>query len=186
MRCLEASELMSLRLDSNLSSQEEQALQEHLLTCEGCRAEWEAMQRASALFHGATLAAPAPDLFSRVMGGIRLRDLRLAILRNSLFLLLGAVILTALALSLWTTVASPVGAILDNPPLISAVASIVVGLFDLVGTLLRAMALVLRTILACPSSVGLVGYVAAAGALALWWIRLVSGRTRLVPGRKTS
>jgi len=184
MRCQKASELMSLRLDLALLPQDEQALEQHLLTCNSCRAEWQAVQRACELFSDVPLATPATDLSSRVMTSIRRRESRLAMLRNSLVLFLGAVILTALCLSLWMTASSPVEAIVSNPPLVSAIASVLVGLLDVLGTLLRAVALVVQTVLACPSSVALAGYVALAGALTLWWMRLASGRTRLAPRRK--
>jgi len=184
MRCLEVSELMSLRLDSDLPSQDEQALQQHLLTCEGCRAEWQTMQRACALFADVELAPPEADLRPRVMTRIRRHDLRLAILRNGVVLLLGTVILISLSLTFWGAASSPVEAFLNTPSLVSAVASIVVGLLGLLSTLLRAAALVVRTLLSSPGSAALLGYLALAGALTLWWVRLASGRARLAPRRR--
>ena len=176
---------MSLRLDLQLRPEEEQALQEHLAACDSCRAEWEAMQRACALFHGVALAGPESDLSSRVMAAIRRRESRFAVLRNGVALALGVVILTALCLSFWMTASSPLEAILRNPPLVSAIASTVVGVIEILGTLLRAGALVVRAILTGPSCVGLMGYIAIAGGLALWWMRLVSGRPRPVRRMRT-
>jgi len=185
MRCREASEMMSLRLDSELHPQEEQALQQHLLMCDSCRAEWEAMECACALFGGVVPTPPPPGLSSRVMAAIGQRESRLAILRNSVALCLGLLILTMLCLSFWITAASPLDTILHSAPLVSAIATMTVGVIDILGTLLRAGALVVRTVLTSPGYVGLMGYVAVAGALVLWWLRIVSGWTRVVRRART-
>ncbi len=185
MRCREASEMMSLRLDSELHPQEEQALLQHVLTCDSCRAEWEAIQRACALFRSPTFAAPPPDLSSKVMTRIRRHESQLAILRNGVVLLLGIVILTSFCLSFWLMAAPPIESVLDNPPLVSAMATIVVGVVTTLVTLLRAVALVAQAVVAGPGCIGLLSYVAVAGALAMWWIRLVWGRRGLAPRRET-
>jgi len=182
MRCLKASELMSLHLDSELPPQEEQALQQHLLTCPSCRAEWQTMQQACALFSEVTLIAPAPNLSQRVMAKIRRHESRLAILRNGVVVLLSVLLLAALSFSSWMA-APPMEVILHSPALVSAIVGILVGAMDVLGTLLRAAALVLQAIVTSPGRIVLLGYVALAGALAIWWIRLVSGRTIPAPTR---
>ena len=184
MRCPEASELMSLQLDSALHPEEELALQQHLFTCESCRAEWEAMRRACALFHSLAFAAPGPDLSSRGMASVRRHELRFAIFRNGIALTFGVVILTALCLSFWMTASSPVEVILGNPPLASAIASIVVGVASVLGTLLHAAALVVQAVLTGPGCAVLLGYVAIAGSLTLWWVGLVTRRAWPVPRGK--
>ena len=177
--------MMSLQLDSELHPQEEQALRKHVLTCHSCQAEWEAIQRACALFRSPTFAAPPLDLSSRVMTRIRRHESQLAILRNGVVLLLGVVILTSFCLSFWLMAAPSVESVLDNAPLVSAMATIVVGVGTTLVTLLRAVALVAQAVVAGPGSIGLLGYVAVAGALAMWWVRLVWGRRGLAAPPET-
>ncbi|HUV93982.1 MAG TPA: zf-HC2 domain-containing protein [Anaerolineae bacterium] len=184
MQCREASEMMSLRLDSELHPQEEQALLQHVLTCDNCQAEWEAIQRACALFRSPTFAPPPPDLSSKVMTRVRRHQSHLATLRNGVALLLAVVILASLCLSFWLVASPPVESVLDNPPLVSAMATIVVGIVTTLVTLLRAVALVVQAVVAAPGCIGLLGYVAVAGALTMWWVRLVSGRRVLAPRRE--
>ena len=90
MQCLEASELISLRLDQRLSADQEQVLRAHLVDCQTCQKEWQMMQRVTALFDKASLAAPPPLMGDRIMARIRQRDRRLAGWRSGVPLVSGS------------------------------------------------------------------------------------------------
>lgn len=58
--------LMSLTLDGLLEGSERQRLDQHIANCSCCRAEWEAMQRVSALFEGSAPVGPPLGFAIRV------------------------------------------------------------------------------------------------------------------------
>ena len=180
MRCLEASELMSLRLDSALAEGEEQVLREHLAGCESCAAEWQMMQRVGTLFAQVDLMPPPPTFTQQVMGRIRRRSVWLSIMRHGLIFFLGLIILSALSLSLLVGPQSLLVAILGNTPLVNAFVGALVRLVDILGTLVRAIGLIWRAIISSPCWMVLAGYLLVAGLLALWWLRLVARPVRAV------
>ncbi len=186
MQCQEASELMSLRLDVDLGEAEEQALQEHLAGCERCAAEWQAMQRMELLFAQEGLVAPPASFARRVMVRIRRRSAWLSIAREALLFSLGLIILGALSLSLLVGPRSVLLAFLGNTPLINALAGALVRLLDILGTLVGAVGLFWRALLASPCWIALAGYVLLAGLLTLWWLRLVARPVRAVSRQRSS
>lgn len=171
MLCREASELMSLRLDLALPAQEEAAFQEHLVGCEACRSAWREMQRVNDLFHGAAFAAPPPLLASRIMGKVRRRNRWLAVLRGGALTLLGVVMVLALGLAPLLTA---LGAVLDNPSVVSALAGLIVRVAQIAGVVLRAIGLVAQGVFAGPSVFVVISYCALALGLLGVWLRLVA------------
>lgn len=174
MRCREASERMSLRLDSALAEGDEQALREHLAGCESCAAQWQMIQRVDALFAQVDLASPPPAFAQQVMGRIQRRSLGLSIVRHGLLLLLGLIILSALTLGPLLAPQSPLATLLHNPSILNALIGTLVRLVDILRTLLRAMGLVWGAILSSPCWIVLLGCTLSVGLLALWWLRLVA------------
>lgn len=75
MRCQEASELMSLRLDDQLEGDARERLEQHLDMCDSCAQLWEIMQRVERLLSRAPIVAPADGFTARVMA--RLPERRL-------------------------------------------------------------------------------------------------------------
>jgi predicted anti-sigma-YlaC factor YlaD len=172
MQCLEASELMSWRLDGTLTSEQDQVLDAHLATCESCRVEWKLMQRACALFQAPEMALPPPMFAQKVMGRIQRHEARLAVVRGGMTIFLAIVILGAVCIVPLCSL--PVSTVLNNPSVVSVFVGVIVRLFDISGTLWRAVGLMLRATLASPGWLVLLAYVALAGGVAFWWARLVT------------
>lgn len=180
MRCREASEWMSLQLDSLLAEEEAQALRSHLAACAGCRAEWERMLRACELLEDVEFAAPSSALAARVLARIRRRELRSAFLRGGAMSLLGLAVLVAAGI---VPLVSTLGMALSNPTTVHALVGFAVHAVDILSTLAGAVELVLDAVFAVPTFLVLVGYVVITGALALAWMRLVSQPMRVARGR---
>ena len=122
MQCREASELMSLRFDSDLSLDEEEALRGHVSGCERCSAEWAWMQRADALFEGVTMAAPPPMLKQAIMARVQRRAAWMVMLRGGMILFLGIVILLGLVIVPMAAFSWPVATVSNSPAAVSAIA----------------------------------------------------------------
>ena len=179
MHCLEASEGMSLQLDSLLTEDEAQALRSHLKVCGDCRMEWHSMVSACELFEGVEFAAPSSDLADRVLARIRRREMRSSFLRGGAMWLLGLAVLAAAGI---VPLLSTCGLALGNPATMHALVSFTVHAVDILSTLARAVELVVGALFAVPAPLVLVGYVLVAGALALAWMRVVSRPIRAMHG----
>jgi len=176
MRCLEATRLMSLQLDSLLAEAQERALRGHLSTCGACRAEWERMQSLDLLLAGSELSNPSPMFSTKVMARIkRHRMWVIALRRGGVFCL---VIIVLLALGIIPLMA--VSAIaLGNPSIVHVLVGALLSIFEVLGTLLRALQLLLRALLSGPSLFILMGCIALAVSLTLGGVRLVVRPARL-------
>jgi predicted anti-sigma-YlaC factor YlaD len=62
----QVSALMSLSLDGLLDAGDQRRLQQHLAVCPTCQAEWQAMQRVSALFEESSMVGPPLGFAIRV------------------------------------------------------------------------------------------------------------------------
>lgn len=175
MQCREASELMSLRFDSDLSLEEEEALRGHVGGCDRCRAEWSWMQRADALFEGATMVAPPPLLKEAVMARVQRRAAWMVMLRGGMILGLGIVILLGMVMVPMAVFSWPVSTVSSNPAAVSAIVGAFVRIAGILATLLEAAHLVLRSLASSPSIAMVVLYALGAAGLALWWLRVVAG-----------
>jgi len=174
MQCPEASELLSLRLDRRLSSDEERCLQAHLASCEACREEWQALQQVHRLFGQARMVAPPPLMKERIMARIRRRDDRLAAWRRGLLFFLGLVIVLILSSSLFFGLSAIVINAPDSSSLISTLAEAATRIVAITATVFQALATCLRALLASANWLIVVGYLAMAGALLMGWTRLVT------------
>jgi len=99
MRCHEASEWMSLRLDGLLDGQEERMLDEHLSACASCRAEWERMSVACAMFARPAMVAPPGDMHVRIMASVARYNARVRFVRQVLLGFLAVLIGGALMMA---------------------------------------------------------------------------------------
>jgi predicted anti-sigma-YlaC factor YlaD len=178
MQCLEASELMSLRLDEALTAEQDQVLDAHLAACESCRVEWKLMQRACALFQAPEMLPPPPLFSQNVMARIQRHESRLAVLRGGVTFFLAIVILGAVCLV--PLFSLPISTVLSNPSIVSVFVGVIVRLFDISGTLWRAVGLMLHAALVSQGWLVLLAYVALAGGLAFWWARLVTRPVAIV------
>jgi predicted anti-sigma-YlaC factor YlaD len=185
MQCREASELVSLRMDVALSPDEEQLLDVHLGGCRHCDEEARAMARLDLLLAAAPMVSPAPLFAGRVMARIQRRRRWLAIVRGSMVLALGLVIVAALCIVPLAHPSSPVGGLLREPSLVSALVGLLVRITNTAGTLLGAVRLVGGAFVGTSGHLLLAGLMALAAATALVWLRLV-GRASAAVGSKTS
>lgn len=171
MNCLKASELMSLRLDGPLSSEDEVGLQQHLASCAGCRQAWAHMQAVSAVLARASFVAPGPGFSARVMAHIRRERRRAAMLRSGGIVLLSAIIVAAIAV---VPLATFVNVGIHNPAVVHALLSAGLWLVDIGRTLAGAVQAVLRALLLGLSWPVLLGYLMIAVAALLTWVRIVA------------
>ncbi len=183
MHCLEASEAMSLRLDTDLGVQQEQALQEHLAVCEHCRCEWEWMQQADALFANVNSAAPPPLFTDRVMSRLQRRVAWRSTLRAGMISILVLAVLGIVSTiifsgnGLWTSQAHGTW---NMPPFLVALVGVLARFLDITGTILKALGLALEGLLAGPNYFLVIGYLQLAGGLMLLWMRFLSRHLRPV------
>ena len=175
MQCRIASEFMSVRLDSHLTAEEEETLQRHLAQCARCRAEWSWVQRADALFEGATLATPSPLLAEAIMARVQRRASWMAMLRGGMILFLGIVIIVGMVFVPMAALSGPVATVSNSPATVSALVGVIVSIAGILSTLLQAAYLVLCAVVASPGIAALVVYALGAAALVLWWVRVVAG-----------
>lgn len=180
MRCPEASEAMSLRLDLDLSTQQEQAFQEHLVVCERCRSEWQMLQQMDALLAQVGFAIPSPLFTQKVMVKIQRRAAWLNALRAGAVFVLMLVILATLGIAPLITLSFFIGSALSTPSLVAALVGVMMRLLNISSALLRAVALMVEAFLGGPNCLLMIGYLLLAGALVLLWMRLVSRHLRPV------
>ncbi|RLC98246.1 MAG: hypothetical protein DRI77_05440 [Chloroflexi bacterium] len=99
MRCKQAVQMMSERLDGRLDGAEIALLDEHVAACDACQAEWRKLQSLDALFAAAPVM-PAPlRVRVQVMTRLARRDQARRALVGGTALGLGTVALALLALA---------------------------------------------------------------------------------------
>jgi len=82
---------MSLKLDGRLTQDHEVALQNHLLACQMCQQQWEAMLWASSLLEAEPAMTPPVGFTARVQDLIWRRELRRQRLAGAIKVCLGSV-----------------------------------------------------------------------------------------------
>ena len=80
MQCEQASELISLKQDVELTVEQEHTLQQHLAVCPTCRRLLTQMEYASTLMGSSRILAPRADFTQRVMQQVKRRNHRRAVL----------------------------------------------------------------------------------------------------------
>lgn len=175
MHCSEVSEVMSLRLDTELPLDQERAFQEHLAMCESCAALWRIMQQASALFENAELAAPPPQFAAKVMTRLHRRNAWLVVARSLLMVVLGLVIAAVCCLA--PLADTPLAPLLGAPSTLSTTLGALLALLGAVGTVVRALLLMGRALFFSPPWVVWVIYLSVVAGLTALWVRLVLQRT---------
>lgn len=73
IRCKQAGQMMSERLDDALDEAEASLLARHVSACETCRAEWEKLQALDQLFRAAPMVEPPVRLRVHVMARLERR-----------------------------------------------------------------------------------------------------------------
>ena len=99
MRCEQASEMMSARLDSRLDRAQIALLDEHLAECSACQAEWQKLLALDLLFASAPMARAPVGFHLQVMTRLSRRDQARRAIFGGLTLMLGTVSLALLVLA---------------------------------------------------------------------------------------
>lgn len=185
MRCPEASELVSQRLDGALSAEADASLAEHLGECPDCSLEAEMLSRLDMFLTSAPPVAPAPFFAQRVMARVQRRRRWVAIIQGGLVLLLAMAVGQSAFLLPLLSPASPVGGLARSSPFISAMAGLLVRVVGLASTLLGAGARLGEAFVGAPAYLALAGLMLLAAVLALVWLKAV-GRASLAIARQTS
>lgn len=176
MRCPDASEWMSLRLDGRLSPEQEKALEQHLTACPNCALEWEGMQLLASLLESAEAAAPPPTLHQAVMARVRRKSAALRYLRLGALTLLGMLVTMALCGAPALTALS-VSA--NQPAVVRALVDLLVPVVSALQTLFAAIKLIAAAFLRGPGWVYPLVYVGLTALLLVAWTRLVTQPTRV-------
>jgi len=173
--CQEASQLMSLALDRNLTQGEARGLEGHLNQCPTCQEEWEAMQRISRLFTDAPLMGPPPGFTDRVMQRLAQRQARRRRLLIGAALLVICLSLGALALPGIVRWLAMLWQVITEPSLLSHGAKLAAQLLNLAESVGRACWLIITALSSYLSQSVLLGYSFLVVTLTVLWIRLVAG-----------
>jgi anti-sigma factor RsiW len=178
MRCEQAGEMLSVRLDGCLDRRESVRLEEHLAACSACRTEWQKMRAVDRLFKTVPVSQAPVGLHASVMARIDRREQARRAIMGGLTLVLGT---TTLGLLL---VAPFALGLLNNlgvaPALLVGGLETVTQLLVLVDALGRLL-LALLDQFALPLAILGLGSLLVALALNGLWIRMVR-RLRVVHG----
>ena len=171
MRCLEASELMSLCLDDSLTEEQDRALQHHVEACEACASLWHDMESVSALFVDVPLADPPPTLQLQVMSRVRRRSVWVRFARRGLVLALGLLVFAGLVI---VPLFGIVTTTLNQPAVAQALVGLFVRMVEILRILTEAGRVMIGSLFVGSGRFVVVGYVGLAGLLLAGWARLVS------------
>ncbi len=150
MDCERAGQLMSLRLDNEISPAEVRALEAHLGTCAECRQVWELMQEMSALFAEARMVQPPEDFTERLLERLTTQWMEQRTTRwplGALLLLLGGAIITLLVVTPFIGTAGVLVGLLREPDPVRQGLEVLPGLVSVGEALLRAMWLILSAVM---------------------------------------
>jgi len=166
MRCEQTGQMMSERLDGRLDSAESALLDEHLVACGTCRAEWRRLQALDALFASALVVQPPVLVRVQVMARLARRDQARRVVVGGTALGLGAVSLALLALA--PILFGLLGAAGILPALLSGGPATLAQLFAFLGLLSRALLALLGTFALPLFFLGLCGLMMALTLNSLW------------------
>jgi anti-sigma factor RsiW len=99
MRCEQAAEMMSARLDGTLDRVEVAYVEDHLATCSACQLEWQRMQYLDRLFRSVPASQAPMGLRAQVMARIDRREQARRAIVGGLALVLGTATLASLLLA---------------------------------------------------------------------------------------
>lgn len=173
MQCPRASELMSLKLDNQLSPGQDKALDQHLSDCETCRFEWQMMRETAELFEDVSLAEPAPMFSDGVMTRVRRRSAWISVLRGGVALVLGIVILLAAGIIPIKALSLVSLRVSSSPLVISTIVGLFVRMVKIIEVLIRAGGLVVGAVFGAPNYIVLLTYALLCVTLSVGWIRLL-------------
>ena len=166
MNCKQASKMMSTRLDGRLDNTEIALLEDHLTGCSACQTEWRSLQVLDSLLLSASMVQPPVRMRVQVMTRLSRRDQARRAIIGGTALTLGTVALALLALA--PSIFGLLNATGIAPALIAGGPETVVQLMTFVGTIGRAL-LVLMEKFALPlASIGMCSLIIALALNSLW------------------
>jgi len=180
--CEPYSEWMSLAQDGLLDGAQMQQLHQHLEECPSCQLEWEAMNEISRLFHAAPMLAPAPGFTARFQAQLAYREERRHQAMIWVLLTVGVITLTLLALPSLIGVLCFTGRLILPYEVVAYVQGLLNWLAIAARTLADAAWVLIRNMATRPASLACLGSSAAAGILALVWMRIFMGRASAPAG----
>lgn len=166
MRCKQAGQMMSERLDDRLNSAEIALLDEHLAACGVCQAEWQGLQALDTLFASAPMVQPPVRMRVRVMARLDRRNQARRAIVGGTALTLGTVALALLAMApLLLGLLDATGVL---PALLSGGPATAASLLAFVGSAGRALMALLETVAIPLAFLGLCGLAMALTLNGLW------------------
>jgi len=166
MRCEQASEMMSARLDGRLDSTEVAVLEDHLAGCSACQAEWYGLQALDGLLTSTPMVRAPARLRAQVMARLSRRERARRAIIGGTALTLGTVALALLAL------APVLLGLLDvtgiAPALVSGGPETIVQLLTILGVAGRALLVLAEKFAAPLAFLGLFSLTMALALNSLW------------------
>ncbi len=166
MRCKQASQMMSARLDGRLESAEVTLLENHLSACSVCQAEWRGLQELDLLFASAPVVQAPVRVRVQVMTRLARRDQARRAIVGGTTLALGTIALMLLALT--PVLLSLLGATGILPALLSGGPETIVQLLAFLGTMGRALLVLAEKLVVPLAFMGLCGLAMAVMLNGLW------------------
>ena len=181
MRCKQAGQMMSERLDGRLNDADSALLDEHLTACGACQAGWQSLQALDTLFSAAPMVQPPLRVRVQVMTRLARRDQARRAVVGGATLTLGTVSLALLALApifvgfLDATgiLPAPIFADFSNiagilPALVSGGPTTIVQLLAFLGSVGRALLVLMETVAVPLAFLGLCGLAMTLTLNGLW------------------
>ncbi|MFQ6101731.1 MAG: anti-sigma factor family protein [Anaerolineae bacterium] len=166
MRCKQASQTMSERLDGRLENSEITLLEDHLSTCGACQAEWRSLQKLDLLLASAPMVQAPVRVRVRVMARLGRREQARRAIIGGTALTFGTVALALLALA--PALLGLLDAMGIVPALVSGGPETFVQLLASLGTIGRALLVLLEKLLIPLAFLGLCGLAVALALNSLW------------------
>jgi len=166
MRCEQAGKMMSARLDGRLDSTEVTLLEDHLVECGACQAEWHRLQALDGLLASAPMVRAPVRLRVQVMARLSRREKARRAIIGGTALTLGTVALALLALAPLLLGLLDVTGI--APALISGGPETIAQLLAVMGTVGRALLVLAEKFAAPLAFLGLFSLTLALALNRLW------------------
>ena len=166
MNCKQASKMMSMRLDGRLDNAEIALLEDHLTGCNACQAEWRKLQALDSLLVSAPMAQPPVRLRVQVMARLSRREQARRALIGGATLTLGTVALALLALA--PALLGLLNATGIAPALIVGGPETVAQLMTFLGTIGRALLVLIEKFALPLASLAMCSLVVALALNSLW------------------
>ncbi|MEE8390587.1 MAG: zf-HC2 domain-containing protein [Anaerolineae bacterium] len=166
MNCKQASKMMSMQLDGRLDDAEITLLEDHLTGCSECQAEWRSLRALDSLLFSAPMVHPPVRMRVQVMTRLSRRDQARRAIIGGTALTLGTVALALLALA--PVLFGLLNATGIAPALIVGGPETVAQLMTFLGTIGRALLVLIEKFALPLASLGMCSLLTALALNSLW------------------